>query len=103
MATFQEIQERIFYDQNFFMEYLQAVSQKREGEFFQQNGCPVTPRELEEFHRRRAQPGYQPAPKPLEQCPPFSEQDFFASLSLDGPAVIPPQPGDERKTLHFVD
>ena len=102
MATIQQIHDRIFYDQDLFLEYMEAVSNGREAEFFLQQGCSVTPQELEEYHQmRRGQPGYHPAVKPLLECPPFSEKDFFASLPSNPQEGR--QPSDQRKTLRFIE
>ena len=102
MATIAQIFDRIFCDKELFAQYMKAKIQQREVEFFAQQGCAVTQQQLEEFQQQRqTQPGYRPTAKPLAQCPPFSEVQFFASLPQDGSFAR--QPGEEEKALHFVD
>lgn len=100
MATLSEIFQQIFQDQEVFMEYMTALAQHREIAFFQQRGCPVTLSELKRFQQQwKPQPSQ--GPKPLVECPPFSEQDFFAALPQK--SAFARQPGEENHSLHFID
>ena len=100
MATLSEIFQQIFQDQEVFMEYMTALAQHREIAFFQQRGCPVTLSELKQFQQQwKPQPSQ--GTKPLAECPPFSEQDFFAALPQK--SAFARQPGEENHSLHFID
>ena len=100
MATLSEIFQQIFQDQEVFMEYMTALAQHGEIDFFQQRGCSVTLQELKQF-QQQWQPQPPLGPKPLAECPPFSESDFFAALPQKG--AFARQPGEEEQILRFVD
>ena len=102
MAAISQIFQQIFCDKNRFVQYMAAVAQHREVEFFARQGCIVTQEELDTYRQQcQKPPGYHPAVKPLSQCPPFSEADFFACLSQWGCSAR--QPGEEEQVLHFID
>lgn len=102
MAAISEIFHQIFCDKEQFAQYMAAMAQHQEVEFFARQGCIVTQEELDTYRQQwQNPPGYHPAVKPLSQCPPFSEADFFACLSQWGCSAR--QPGEEEQVLHFID
>ena len=103
MATLAQVFDQIFCNKELFVQYMAAVAQHQEVEFLARLGCKVTQSEWEAYQRQRQAPPqkYCPAPKPLDQCPPFSPQEFFSHLPADG--TFARQPGEEEQILHFID